>query len=515
MALYRTCAVSVLLAACVFRVAAAGEPRFVAFSLGEACRLLAAGQDSPPLGTLGGMTRVGATVYDPAAKDVILIGLAAPSIPTARWDDLVVTLRARILHGEFPLVSIEPTPDTPRTKRQNVRFCEGLKDTSLGEDLLACDVFLKRCSLELDPSARVPGVPSYRSLIAQAVGAEAEREGAKILRLRWSSGKTDRPYHGTPAANPRAYQARFWYVRQEPYVALAKPGESRPEIFRIDELALMVESRRVEGAETKANQDCRERFAKQCTERLQQACAACEPLKNLKMFYDLAAVADAIDTLRKQEELPFLDYLLRGYRVADAKTRRDYPLEEITGVAERSDGGIDLIYVSGGIALRPEIRILNGGSVVGLRKLVLGSRPSPRALAWEPPLAGWRMPNAKELLVSPEGSDAAPAAGAAPAPPGCFLSAQSVTLRPAAGGGAAFHGFSAPHLQPEPLGGMRTYKWNGVLIDPNVVRDPTPLPKDLRSKVLDKRTGKKKPAWEVDIPPLPIEDERFQKGAQK
>lgn len=513
-----------LLAISSLRVAVAdGEPRFVAFSIREACRLAKAGQDSELLTSLGGMTRIGALVYDPEGKDLIVIGLAATSLPEARWDDLIVALRARVLHDEFPLVSIDPAEDTPQTRRQAVRFAGHLEDTEFGQDLLTCDVLLKRSSLELAQELQVPGIPSYRDLIEEAVRAEAQREGVRVLQFSWKSGNASKSYRGMAASNPRVYQARFWYKIQQPYVALCRPSTDRPEVFRIDEVVLMVDSQRVLGAETEANRKCRESFAAKWTERFPDVCEKHRVLRKLKILYDLTAVADAVRHLRQHVELPYLDYLLHEHRPSPTTTRRDYPLEELTGIAKRSDGATDLIHVSGGVELRPEVRNLNAGSVFGLRRLITKSRPSPDALTWELPVAGWRMPNARELFANSghQGSGGEFRAATGLRSPGCHLFAQSVTLRPSKGGpdgveGQSFSGFSLPGGRIGDLpNNSPTYKWNGVLIDPNVKRDKTPLSGKVREEVLKSRQKAKGPASEIKIPPLPIEDEEFRKGKPK
>ena len=506
------------------RVAGAdSEPPFVAFSIREACRLTKVGQTSELLASLGDLTRIGALVYDPDAKDLILIGLAAQSLPEARWDDLVVAFRARILHDEFPLVSIDPTENTPRTKRQAVSFVGHLEDTKFGEDLLTCDVLLKRYSLELEEVPQTLGLPSYRSLIEQAVRADARRQGAEIVRFQWHAGDASRSYCGMASSTPRVYQARFWYKRSERYEAFCRPSTDRPEVFRIDQLALMIDSERVLGKETEANRKCRESFAAQWTNKFPEVCNKFVPLRKLKVLYDLTAVADAVRHLHQHVELPYLDYLLDDYQTSPAKTLAAYPLEEMTGVGKRDDAATELVYVSGGIELAPymeTIKNLNAGSVFGLRELTLESRPSPDALTWEPPLAGWRMPNACDLIEHSEGgeqSKGGPAINIKPqASPGCYLHAQSVTLRPPGGAQEAdaaklFRGFSFPAFQLRGLPkDVPAYKWNGVLIDPKVEKDAIPLSKDVRQKVIEIQRRAKGPVSDIDIPPLEIEDEEFQ-----
>jgi len=266
------------------RAAGANQPRFIAFSLGEASRSTKAAQIGQRLKSLDGITRIGALVYDPESNDLILIGLAEPSLPEARWDDLVVAFRARIRFNEFPEVSIDLTKDTERTGRQKVNFVGRLADTPFGRDLLACDIFLKHYSLELEQLPQVPGVPSYRSLIEEAVRAEIGRQGARVLSFEWRPGNPGKGYAKMEPSNLRTYQARFWYKIRRPYVALCRPSENRPEVFRIDKVALLVDSQDVLGTETEANRKCRESFAAGWSERFQEMGNRCAPLRKLKIL---------------------------------------------------------------------------------------------------------------------------------------------------------------------------------------------------------------------------------------
>jgi hypothetical protein len=218
-------------------------------------------------------------------------------------------------------------------------------------------------------------------------------------------------------------------------------------------------------------------------------------LRKLKMIYDLTAVADAVAQLQQQEDLPFLAYFLREYRRVPCRTPRQYPLKEMTGVATRNDGATELIYVSGGVELRPErevVKDLNAGSVYGFRDLILKTRPSPDALTWELPLAGWRMPNGRDLFdvskPKTSGQSFPLASDKAQPLPGCYIFAQSVTLRPSTGSqagrtGEVFRGFSLSQALTVGLPrNLPTYKWNGVFVDPNLVRNTKPLPPGVREK---------------------------------
>ncbi|MBM3501171.1 MAG: hypothetical protein FJX74_21165, partial [Armatimonadetes bacterium] len=111
--------------------------QYTAFSLKVAQqRIEAAGQGwrerEPEVLSLGGITRVEGFVYDQPNVDLILVGDQDETRADLTLDDLVVALRARFIYGEWPLVSIDPTPDTLQTEMLNVRWEGGIQDTALG-----------------------------------------------------------------------------------------------------------------------------------------------------------------------------------------------------------------------------------------------------------------------------------------------------------------------------------------------------------------------------------------------
>ena len=140
-------------------------------------------------------------------------------------------------------------------------------------------------------------------------------------------------------------------------------------------------------------------------------------------------------------------------------TARNYELEELYGAAERSDGIRQLVRISGGIEIRPDIRRLNYGAITELRPIVLDSRPSRSSLTWRLPLDGWKMPNARDLNLpvkddgkTPTGSEEDRKGRA-----GCSVLCQSVLLDPktaADDNTRRFTGFPPPPPPPPPLRGV-------------------------------------------------------------
>jgi hypothetical protein len=474
-------------------VAQADSP-FVAYSLREAVKLLQQGRTAAGLTNLGGITRIAGLVYDRQNKDIVLVGLAAPELPAARLDDLAVALRSRLRHDEWPLVSIDPVEDTERTGLQRVRFDGHLEDSPFGADLLTCDVLLKRYSLQRMPS--LADVPTYNTLLEDDIRQSVRAAGADVVNIRWCSPEEGATVahnqRGIPIHSATSDQARFWFYAMEPYVPVFKQ-----DLFCIKQLQVGVQSEHVGGATNEARR-ARARFADAWTLHFEEICRRHPDLRKLKVLYDLVAVAQAIRALERQ---PFVDYLVDTYRVAKVPTARTYPLEELFGLVERTDGLRHLVRISGGIQLRAEVRFMNGGDVTPLRSVVLNSRPSPTALTWRLPLQGWKMPNAKDLRFAtgtPTASGVA-AGGSAEASPGCSLSFQSVILDPARGSlgddsRKRFFGFPPPPPPPPQLNGV---SFNMLITDKNLIRDMSGELRSSKQKALESRPNKDSLAWPV------------------
>jgi len=486
---------------------AARRPRFVAFSLRAAFDRARRSPRDPVLTAVGQITRLAGLVYDVQRQDVILVGLACPELPAARFDDLVVALRARLVHDEFPLVSIDPVAGTQRTRRQRVRFVGHLEDTPFGADFLACDVLLKRYSLQLvDP---LPAVPSYNRLLEQQITRRLRREGVTVRQARWhaggAGGAVSKRYHGSRVQRAESHVARFWFFVVLPYNTACKPSKERPEFFCIRELKLCLQSEdllRTGGPVT--HDGAREQFAANWTRHFAELTDAHPRLLKLKLLYDMVAAADVVkqidQNVRRQQ---YLRTGLANYRPQASPTPRTYPLEETLGVLQRSDGRQHLIHISGGIQFLPDledtIENLNYGILPALRTIVLRSRPDPNCLAWRVPLEGWHMPNADRLSL-PRAADRkwfAQAAARGELPPGCSLAAQSVVLErdgaAAGGAGRRFFGFE-PAAAVRPLGGvsMEMRVTDGSFLP---ARDQSL--RKLRDQILRSRPGRDALTWPI------------------
>jgi hypothetical protein len=437
---------------------------FVAFSLRRAAEIAGRAPADRALKTLGGITRVAGVVYDPAG-DVILVGLAAPSLPTAEFDYLITALKSRFECDQFPLVSIDPVADTAKTGLQQVRFVGPLADTAYGRDFLACDVVLKRYALSLIKT--VEPVPSYNRLLETDLRRAMERQHVRLLGVRWETG-AEAAERFADAARQRgarvqqslSSQARFWFFVKMPPRTDCEPDQTRPEIFSIRELELCLRYELDDG-DPLMGQYAREEFSRRFGEHFAAVAQTHPILQRLKILYDLTAAADAIHTLdRNVATLPYVRRLLSHYAAAATSTNRHHPLEECFGLLQRSDGLPHGVRVCGGIEfvqdqIADRVENLGYGILTELRALVLGSRPAEDALSWRVPLEGWRMPNGVDLgLPARRDWDQIPWRTNAGRQSGASLRTESVVLAADSSdaGQPVFGGFSAPVAAPPPRG---------------------------------------------------------------
>lgn len=488
----------------------ASEEPFIAFSLREATRLAAAGPArSSELLTLGGITRVLGMVHDPQAKDVILVGRALKGQPGARFDDLVVALRTRLLHDQWPMVSIDPTEDTARSGRLQVNFRGGIQDSPFGRDFLDCDIILKKYSMELLPAA--PQIPSYKALCSDSIEQQIASEGARATEIRWFpldlSSEPVRGLYGQPIRAVQTYQSRFWFCPREPYRFVARDG-----VFCIKELQLNVQAE-LSGANAAVGSRkqagnlaaAAEQFSAGFSEHFQKMCEIQSALRRLKILYDLVAVAEGIRSLGQEVDM---NYLLHDYQVSHTEIPADYQQADLCAVVDRSDGLQHVVKISGGVELSTELKWLNDGDVSPLRAIVLKARPSAKALSWRLPLEGWEMPNSKDLPASAGRSQPA---SPRPAPStngngGCSLQTESFLLTnrsDAAQGLPRFSGFGgmsplvSPALVAPQIEYLPSLEPGGVDISPRPVGERKNL-RETRDRILRQRHDADTLAWPIE-----------------
>jgi hypothetical protein len=521
---------------------------YVAYSLREAGRLAQTDQKNEPCLTgLGGITRIAGFVYDRDSQDIILVGAIAADWPAARLDDLVLALRMRLVDDIWPLVSIDPSPDTPQTGLYHVQFRGPLDGTTFGNAMLECDIILKQYSLGI--LAPVPPAESYKKFCEQRLVEAIQAKGRRVASIRWlapdKSQETVQRMRGRAVRTVDVLQSRFWFEHQSGWDSVAKD-----DVFCINDLRVTLAAKLDYAGNgrggpqppTAGRKDvAANTFAAGFAQHLGEVAVEYPRLKCLKILFDMMAVAEGV---RELKERPDLQFLLSGYPLTAAPTEKSVKAIEQYCVVERSDGATQAVCLSGGIELRPEIKWLNEGDVSQLRKAVLHSRPGAQTLTWKLDLAGWNMPNC-EAFQRPQTSPSNPPRAAAP---GFTLRMQTYTLNPPGVSPLRtqprFNGFVTPRafekLQPgsgflpapggafKPVGGLppgssampkpvtipfaaptptsflRTpasqpiRKVNGVIVNPMPVRDMAPVERDFTQRVSGQRPDKGSSHWPIE-----------------
>lgn len=369
----------------------------IAFSLREAQRSLRKNPTQPDSAviTLGGITRLVGIVIDRESNDIILIGRKCKSLPPANIDDLVIALRARMVHNELPMVSIDPAENTHITGKQEVNFGGRIENTSFGKVFLDSDILLKKYSLEL--AQQVQGVESYKKLILNNEINRLSQDGIIPLSIDWVDVNYISNFYGESIESETTNQARFWFNYQEPYRV-----RIRGDVFCIMSLDIVVE-REVQNVYNNSNNaheiidDSPDiMFANSFSTSFYHLSETYPVLKEMKLLFDMTAIAEG---LNQTANVPDLQFLLHEYNVPLIPTQKDFDLIEKCAVIERSDGKTSLVQISGGIALSVEVQWLNAGDVSYLKKFALDSRPRNRSLFWKIPLDEWDVPNSAGMIV--------------------------------------------------------------------------------------------------------------------
>jgi hypothetical protein len=521
---------------------------YVAYSLREAARLAQTDQkNDPKLTGLGGITRIAGFVYDRDGRDLILVGEIVADWPSARLDDLVLALRMRLVDDVWPLVSIDPLSDTPRTGLYYVVFHGPLAGTTFGEAMLECDILLKQYSL--GALAPIDPAKSYKDLSGQRLVEAIQAKGLRVTSTRWltpdKSQATVKRMKGRAVRTVDVLQSRFWFEHQSGWDSLA-----RDDVFCINDLRVTLAAKLdyagngQGGPQSPAagrKDAAANAFATGFAQHLGELAGEYPRLKCLKILFDMMAVAEGV---RELKERPNLEFLLNGYSVTAVPTAKTVKAIEQYCVVERSDRVTQAVCLSGGIELRPEIKWLNEGDVSQLRKAVLQSRPGAQALTWPLDLAGWNMPNCEAFQRSRTSESDPPRAAA----PGSTLRMQTYTLSPPGvlpgPSQSRFNGFVPPMIlgSPHPGGGTPPRPdgpsrpaggphWgagtptrpptisppaptptsvvppptsppirnpSGVLVNPNPVRDPAPVEHGLRQRVASQRPNNAASHWPIE-----------------
>ena len=341
---------------------------FIAYSMNEAeRRLITAGQASPDLTDLGGITDLAGMVYDHERKDLIIVGQVNEGKPKITLHDFVVAMRAVYVHKKTPLVSIDRTPETGRTRKQVIHWEGGIENTKLGKDMLEADILLKEIALG-KVAAEVWGVRSYFSMIA-----ERARKGAEEGHIA----------------------SRFWFKNLRPSLAV------REGVFAIMELDVGVETEvlyaEINGKRVQNLTGIRDQigdiFAGRVVMNLSDLSLEYPVLAQARPILGLVSLAEGMKCLQPGSELNFWLY---EYKVPRVENPENYDLIE---VKDQIEGRNLMLTVSGGIELNPIVVRLKKGYPTALKEAVLNSRPAGNVLIWHPPLEGWHIPGMEDIKI--------------------------------------------------------------------------------------------------------------------
>jgi tetratricopeptide (TPR) repeat protein len=336
--------------------------QYIAYSLKVAQeRIEQAGDDwrqkESEVASLGGINKVEGFVFDSTAGDLILVGKREEGRVALTLDDLVVALRARFRYNEWPLVSIDPTPDTEKTQMQHVRFEGGIEDTAFGQALFDADYRLKELSMGLSE----PRISDFRT------AWDREVEGIDSGGL---SGQ-------------RHVSSRFWFYPITPHVVV-REGICVARGLKVgvftEVLSAEIDGRAVENAK-EFRDTTNDAFAHDVSQRFDDLCRTQSSFSRLRGLQELVAVSKALED---SQDRPDVSYWLEKYATAEAQTPRETKVLRRTYDSDRTR-----LEVSGGVHLTALAMRLNTGDVTALREAVLKMRPSAQAVRWEFLVADW------------------------------------------------------------------------------------------------------------------------------
>lgn len=343
---------------------------YMAYSMNEAARRLdQPGGTGKDVATLGRMTRLIGAVYDPERADLILLGVIVPGEPALSLDDFVVALRARLVCGRWPEVSIDKTSETPQTRLQKVRMEGGIEGTQYGKDLVDADVILKKLALA-ELSGEIWGVRSYLALAA------------------------DRARQKTTERN---LGTRFWfYPRKAPVVVddgIVFAEDMRVGVRKDVYMSVLAGTEEVD-PEKRVNAVA-DTFAESMTNAFEEIALQYPEVGRVKTLLALAGIAYGVELWK---EKPPLDYWLKEFSVTHIDTPSTYPLI----VKEAPIEGLGILQVDGGVQLKAyQGTFEEEGDLKPLRDVVIQSRPKTATLVWRVPIDEWSLPGTKSAVVTP------------------------------------------------------------------------------------------------------------------
>lgn len=325
----------------------------VAFDLTEAERQIRSGAGTAAeITTLGGISSLTGLVMDEDSGRVILVGRRDKSAPGLGLDELATAIRAVVGKREWPLVSIDPRPDTPVTLKQVVRLEGGIEDTRFGAHFLAADVILKFLALGR-VEANGLRLTSYFDLRAQSASTAG----------RLSQGRS-----------------RLWFHALNPVL------EERDGVFLVRSLELGVKAQTVQDRQfpTGDSDDAGAEFAQLLTSTFGDLCELFPEIARLRRLYEMVAIAKGMDSLPQ----PMVAFWVHDYPILKIPTPREFDLVSREETIQ-TGAGLRALEVSGGIQFRALMIRLQEGDISALKEAVIQSRPAANSLSWILPISTW------------------------------------------------------------------------------------------------------------------------------
>ena len=356
---------------------AAHSEQLIAFSLRRAMERIQSleGKDyrkiHPEIFHLGYITKIRGLVYDRQKKDIILVGERDPDRAILTLDDLVVALRSRLIHGKWPLISIDPTPETKRTNLQHVRSEGGIENTAFCEDLFDADYRLKKMGMGLLPSG-VDGLRTYWDLSVEEIRQKPSKQ--------WK------------------IESRIWLYPIVSNVAV-REGVVAIRDLRIgvftEVLYAEVDGKPVKDLTT-FEHPIGNQFAQEVGDHYDEICRTHQSFARVQGLNELVALVRGIEGMG---ERPDVSWWLKEYKVKEVETpkeievlRREYQYpEHYPQYYFELSGGVQLMA----IALR-----LKAGEVTALKKAVFMTRPNPDQIIWTFIVEDWG------IATAPDGVEA-------------------------------------------------------------------------------------------------------------
>ena len=327
----------------------------------------------PEVFNLSGITEIRGLVYDHNTADIILVGERNSEKAALTLDDYVVALRARFIHGKWPLVSIDPVPETEKTQMQVVRFEGGIENTRYGQALYDADYTLKQIAIgSLDIG--IPRLRNYWDL--------------RMERIREN-----------PAKNHKI-NTRFWFYPIFPSVlvrgnTVAIKGH-KVRVFT-EVLAAEVDGKKIEDL-SKFDDSVGEAFVEEISNNFDALCSIHPSFSKIEGLNQLVALTLALE---KMDEKPDLSFWLRDYQVNHVRTERKVKL--LKRAEEYQLSRKDVVYqgnqeLCGGVQLMAIALRLKAGDVTALEEAVLNTRPRHDSLSWSFAVTEWLIPTSPEML---------------------------------------------------------------------------------------------------------------------